>query len=145
MIKTRSDALLVWLVNTSAAGGSSVLVTNSSNLFITNTSLTVVVQNSGGPVTPWFVKQAGSTFNTGQVSIGTASTLIVNTNNSRLKITIINTSTANIFLGTSGVAITNGQLLAGIIGYPVTIRATGPIFGVIASSNQNITYLEEST
>ena len=48
MIKTRSDALLVFNINTAAAGGSAVTVTNSSSILITNTSLTVMVQNSSG-------------------------------------------------------------------------------------------------
>ncbi len=56
MIKTRSDALLVWMVNTSPGGGSAVTITNSSNLFITNTSLTVLVQNSAG----WVVNVANT-------------------------------------------------------------------------------------
>lgn len=60
MIKTRSDALLVWQVNTAAAGGSAVTITNSSNLFITNTNLSVILQNSGG----LFANQSG-TWNVG--------------------------------------------------------------------------------
>ncbi len=145
MLKTRSDALLVWVVNTAAAGGSAVVVTNSSDFFITNTNLSVVVTNSGGLVNPWFVRQNGSAFATSQISIGTTPTLIVNTNNSRLKITIINTTTANIWLGNSSVNTANGQLLAGIVGYPASIRTTAPLFGIIGSGNQLVSYLEEST
>lgn len=56
MLKTRSDALLVWQVNSVSGGGGSVVITNSSNLFITNTSLTVLVQNSAG----WIVSVANT-------------------------------------------------------------------------------------
>lgn len=55
MLQTRSSILLVAQVNTQA-GGSAVVITNSSNLFITNTNLTVIVQNSGG----LFSQQSGA-------------------------------------------------------------------------------------
>lgn len=62
MIKTRSDALLVWMVNTAAAGGSAVVVTNSSNIFITNTNLTVTVLNSGGLASAVTISNSGGLF-----------------------------------------------------------------------------------
>src|SRR3990167_7063382 len=55
MLQTRSSILLVAQVNT-VAGGSIVQISNSSNLFITNTNLTVIVQNSGG----LFAQQSGT-------------------------------------------------------------------------------------
>ena len=57
MIKTRSDALIVWNLNTApGAAGGSVTITNSSALQITNTSLTVLVQNSSG----WIFAQSNT-------------------------------------------------------------------------------------
>ena len=55
MLQTRSNGILVTMTNTQA-GGSSVVITNSSNIFITNTSLTVMVQNSAG----WVVNVANT-------------------------------------------------------------------------------------
>lgn len=56
MLQTRSSILLVAVTNTAAGGGSAVVVTNSSNIFITNTSLTVMVQNSSG----WVFSQSNT-------------------------------------------------------------------------------------
>lgn len=48
MLQTRSDSLRVWVVNTAAAGGASVVVTN--------TPLPVIINNSGG----LFAMQSGA-------------------------------------------------------------------------------------
>lgn len=51
MIRTRSDALLVYEINTGAGGGSAVTVINSSNLNIANSAGWIVsVSNTGGSV-----------------------------------------------------------------------------------------------
>lgn len=105
---------------------------------------------------PWVVSQGtasnlkalvniGSTFNTGQVTVGTATgTTILASNTARIKLTLINTGTNAAYIGTATtVASTSGQLLAGIIGYPMATRSTSAVCGIASASTVTITYLEE--
>ena len=55
MLQTRSSIQLVAVTNTQA-GGSAVVITNSSNIFITNTAITVNIINSAG----WVVSIANT-------------------------------------------------------------------------------------
>ena len=71
MLQTRSNVFLVAQVNTSA-GGSAVVITNSSNIFITNTSLTVVVQNSAG----WVVNASSTILNSAGWVVSASSTIL---------------------------------------------------------------------
>lgn len=69
MLQTRSNVLLVAQVNT-VAGGSVVVISNSSNIFITNTSLTVMVQNSAG----WVVNASSTILNSAGWIVSVANT-----------------------------------------------------------------------
>lgn len=69
MLQTRSNIFLVAQVNTSA-GGSAVVISNSSNIFITNTSLTVMVQNSAG----WVMNASSTILNSAGWIVNVANT-----------------------------------------------------------------------
>lgn len=105
---------------------------------------------------PWVVSQGtatnlktlaniGSTFNTGQVTVGTATgTTILASNAARIKIVLINNGTNVAYIGTATtVASTSGQYLAGIAGYPISIRSTSAVCGIGVGGSAVISYLEE--
>lgn len=96
-----------------------------------------------GTGTPRVVQGTGSSINTGQISVGASSTLILAANTSRIAITVINNGTTNVFIGLTGVATTTGHLLVGIAGYPMKIRSSAAIYGIAASGSQSVSYLEE--
>lgn len=85
MLQTRSNGLLVTVTNTAAGGGSTVIIGNSSNIFITNTSLTVMVQNSAG----WVVNVANTI---GNVNIINSAGWVVNVANTVGSVNIINSA-----------------------------------------------------
>jgi len=78
MLQTRSDATRVWIVNTAAAGGASVVVTN--------TPLPVIIQNSGG----LYAMQSGA-WNISSTILNSAG-WIVNVANTNNNVNIINSA-----------------------------------------------------
>ena len=91
-------------------------------------------------------KQCGSAFNTGQVSITNSATSILAANSKRMRLTLVMLgTTADVYLGASGVSTSTGQLFAAIKGNQILIRSTAAIYGIVASSTQTITYLEETS
>lgn len=95
--------------------------------------------------TPWTTKQIGSGFSTSQVSVTSAITLIAATNTNRMRLTITNMGTTDIFLGSgNSLTITNGQILLGVKGYPYLVRSTAPVYGVGYSGSNTVAYMEET-
>lgn len=88
--------------------------------------------------------RVGGTMNTGQVSIGSTSTLILAANANRKRLVLVNMGTTNVFIGNSGVTIGTGQLLLGIAGYPIPVYFTGNVYGIVGTGTQTIAYLEEA-
>jgi hypothetical protein len=89
------------------------------------------------------VQGTASTFNTGQVSVGSSATEIIASNSSRISVVVVNNGTTNIFLGGSGVTATTGQMLVGIAGYPMRIRSSAAVYGITSTGSQTVSYLEE--
>lgn len=110
MLQTRSSILLVAVTNTAAGGGSAVVVTNSSNIFITNTSLTVMVQNSANWAVYALDSQAlGSVVSAIASTVGTVTLAAANTR--RVSLAIYNASTNPLFMRLGASATTAAYTL----------------------------------
>jgi hypothetical protein len=97
---------------------------------------------SGG--SPRVVQAVAGTLNISQVAVTTATTSLVASNTSRMKVTVINQGTTNVFLGTStGVTTANGAMLAGIAGYQIGVRASSALWAVAASGTATVAVVEE--
>ena|ERR1041385_2060731 len=79
---------------------------------------------------------------TGQVSVGTTATLIVPARAGRRALTIIHEGTADIRYGASGVTTGTGALLAGTKGTSMTAPVTGPLYGIVGTGTQPLSYVE---
>lgn len=86
---------------------------------------------------------AAPSFVTGQQALSNAATLIVAARTARHSVTIVNLSTTDIYLGSSGVITSTGQLLLGTKGTAITLETTGAIYGIVASGTPSVSYLEE--
>ena len=83
--------------------------------------------------------------NSNQVSVGTTATLVAAARTGaqgtgRIAITIINSGTAPVFVGASGV--TTGTGVAVAVGASITINTTAAIYSVCASGTQTVSFLE---
>lgn len=77
---------------------------------------------------------------TGQVSIGSSATLIL-ASNLRQGLLITNPSaTVTVYIGGSGVTISNGQAL--LPGCSITLPVVSAVYGVIATGTQSVSYTE---
>jgi|SRR5215471_8807659 len=86
---------------------------------------------------------AGS-FSTGQVTVGTAATLIVADNPNRARLIVINQLGANnLFLGGVGVTITTGAGTANTAGSQTVFLHRAAVYGVVAGSTTPVSYIEE--
>lgn len=113
----------------------------------TTNMVAVSVAQSGvtTQATPWTTKQIGSGFSTAQVSVTSAITLIAATNTNRMRLTITNAGSTDIFLGSgNSLTVANGQLLLGVKGYPYLVRSTAPVYGVGYSGSNTVSYMEET-
>lgn len=78
---------------------------------------------------------------TGQVSVGTTPTLIAASNGLRYALLITNiSSTVTVYIGNSAVTASNGQVLGP--GQSLTIPVVGPVYGVVASGTQTVSFIE---
>lgn len=81
----------------------------------------------------------------GQISVDTTTNgkQIVSTRTGRRRITITNLGNRDVYIGPSGVTTSNGALLKGTAGASMTIETTAAVYGIVASSTQSVSYLEE--
>ena len=81
---------------------------------------------------------------TGQISVATTAggTLIAAARTGRLDITIVNSGTADVYLGPSGLTTSTGILLKGIPGAALTISTAAAVYGIVAAATQTVSYLE---
>jgi hypothetical protein len=77
-----------------------------------------------------------------QVSIGTSATLAADARPTRSAVTIENTGTTAVYIGTSDVTTTTGMLLPGVVGASITINSRAPIYGVVATGTATVTILD---
>lgn len=75
---------------------------------------------------------------TNQVSIGTSATLIAAARPGRTMITVVNTTTTQIFLGPSGLTTGNALPLPGVVGASVTLQFSGALYGIVASGTATV-------
>ena len=97
MLQTRSSYQIVVVANT-VAGGNAVTITNSSNLFITNTNLSVVAIQSG----VWTVNVANTSAAASNVSIQNSAGWIVAVSNTGGSVVVSNTQTAINIINSAG-------------------------------------------
>ncbi|QPQ55593.1 hypothetical protein IC614_03045 [Allosphingosinicella flava] len=86
--------------------------------------------------------QGARTYAHGQVTIGTTPTVIAVMQDERGAITIINHGTTDVFIGGAAVSTGNGALLAGSKGASITIPTIGPLYGIVGTGTQLVSYLE---
>lgn len=79
---------------------------------------------------------------TGQVSVATTVTLIATGRVGRKAITIVNEGTTLVRLGNSGVTTGNGVLLPGSAGASFTLEGAEPIYGIVGTGTQAVSYVE---
>jgi hypothetical protein len=101
--------------------------------------LKAIVNTANNPATIANQPVGATNFAPAQVSVGTTATQIVAARpgaigTGRISVTITNTTTTPIFLGGSGVTLTTGALLPGIVGASKTISTTAAIFGIAGSA-----------
>lgn len=78
---------------------------------------------------------------TSQVAVGTSATQIVAARSGRLAVTVTMLGAGDIFLGASGVTVSNGTLLLGTKGSSVTVPTQAALFG-IGAAGQSVSVLE---
>jgi len=81
-------------------------------------------------------------YNTGQATVGTTATMIAAARPGRKDIVIINHGTADVFVGGAVVTTGTGALLIGVKGAGLSITSEGPVYGVIGSGTQPVSYVE---
>lgn len=87
------------------------------------------------------VSKGSNTIATAQVSVGTSSTQIVAARAGRGSVKITNLGTTDVFIGTTGVTSTTGDLLPGTKGASITIPTNAAVFGV-AGTAQAVSVME---
>lgn len=78
---------------------------------------------------------------TSQVSVGTSATQIVPARSGRVAVTITMVGAADVWVGATGVTVSNGALLLGTKGSSITIPTQSAVFG-IAGTAQTVSVLE---
>ena len=80
-------------------------------------------------------------FVNGVVTIGITPGLIVGARTLRDRVMIQNTSANLLYIGSSGVTVSNGLRLGN--GSSLWLEMVGPIYGVASGSGSDVTYVEE--
>jgi hypothetical protein len=88
------------------------------------------------------VKNLNANFATSQATVGSTATLIVAQRSGRDTVVVENTGTTAVYLGNSGVTISNGLLLPGVVGASVALETTDAVYGVVASGTQVVCAVE---
>lgn len=78
-------------------------------------------------------------FATSQVAVAATATSIIAARSARRSLIITNNSVIPIFIGVSGVSVTTGILLPGIIGAFIVIDTTAAVFGISSSGTNTVT------
>ena len=79
---------------------------------------------------------------TNQVSITSAATAIVAARATRRSVLIINHGTTDVYIGGASVTTSTGILLAGTEGAAIGIGTTAAVYGIVVSSSQTVSYIE---
>jgi hypothetical protein len=87
------------------------------------------------------MKKMQQDFKTAQVSVGTAATLLLPSQDGRDEVMIQNRSTTDVALGDANVTTANGFILPGVVGATVTIPATTALYGRVAAGTANVCIL----
>jgi len=87
------------------------------------------------------VSRGSSGLSTSQVSVGASATQIVAARANRGSVKITNLGTNDVYIGTSGVTVSTGDLLPGTKGASIVVPTTAALFGV-AGTAQNVSVLE---
>ena len=90
-----------------------------------------------------------SSGNTGQVSVASTATLIVNQNTGRKAVVITNLGTTAIYIGfgtntasNGPLSTSNGQLLPGVVGASLSIPSTSAIWGISSGASQSVSFMD---
>lgn len=86
---------------------------------------------------------SSNSFATGQVALATTASQVAAERTTRRSITIVNTSTIDVYVGGTGVTTTTGQLLLGVKGASLTLEVTGAIHAIATSGTPTVTFVEE--
>jgi len=86
---------------------------------------------------------ASNNIATGQASVTSGGNVVVPARADRKRVTIVNLGTTAVTLGPSGVTTANGVLLAGVVGQTLTFETAAAIYGIVASTSQTVSYIEE--
>jgi len=78
---------------------------------------------------------------TGQIAVGTSSTLVVPARTGRLAVTITATSAVVFYVGVNGVTVANGAYAGGAAGASITIPTQAAVYAIGASA-LTVSYLE---
>jgi hypothetical protein len=82
-------------------------------------------------------------FTPAQVSVGTTATQIVASRSGRQLVTVVQSGTTDVYLGSANTVTTsNGLLLPGTKGASVTLPYAGAVYGIVASGTQTVTAAE---
>lgn len=86
-----------------------------------------------------------STPTTGQVTIGTSPTKIVNANDNRRTLIVVNNSGSSVYLGGNSVSTSNGLELptGAVLNLERVLEGyRGALYGIVASGSATISYME---
>lgn len=79
---------------------------------------------------------------TGQVTVGTAATLICSGVYALGSLVIVNHGTTDIFIGNAGVTTATGLLLPGVKGASVELDFAGDVYGIVAAGTQAVSFAQ---
>jgi hypothetical protein len=81
---------------------------------------------------------------TTQVSVDTTlgGKLLVAERAGRVKVTLVNHGTTDVFVGAAGLTTGTGALLKGAAGQTLTLDGAMPVYGIVAASTQTISVIE---
>lgn len=88
---------------------------------------------------------ASNAIATGQATVAATAggTLIAPARGDRKRLTIINGSTTDVFLGNSGVTTATGALLSGTKGQQIVLETCSAVYGIIGTGTEAVSYIEE--
>lgn len=87
------------------------------------------------------LKLVGSSFNTGQVSVGTSVTLIKDANSNRLSVILLNMGSTIVYIGPSS-KVSSSTGIPLLQNTALALNYTGAIYGISSSGTNVVAYLE---
>lgn len=88
------------------------------------------------------VVELGGDFDTDHVSVLNTATLIAAANAARRGIMVTNLGTTDVYVGSSAVTTSNGQLLLGTKGAFIVIPTVQAVYGIVGTGSQAVSYIE---